>query len=191
MVAGLELADSITADGHKWLNVPYDSGIFFTRHVDLLEAAHGVVAPYLKTQATAPTYMNRSVENSQRFRALPAWMTLQAYGREGVEDIVRRNCEFAESLGRWIGESPDFELLCPVQLNVVTFRGRYEEEVSTDRNAALLKALNADGRIFCTPGAMNGKDGIRAAISNWRTDDADLDVTIAALSETYQSLGQE
>ena len=191
LAAGLELADSITADGHKWLNVPYDSGIFFTRHVNLLESAHGVVAPYLKTQATAPTYMNRSVENSQRFRALPAWMTLQAYGREGVEDIVRRNCEFAKSLGRWIEESADFELLCPVQLNVVTFRGRYGEEVSTDRNATLLKALNADGRIFCTPGAMNGKDGIRAAISNWRTDDADLDITIAALSETYQSLGQE
>ncbi|RED49801.1 pyridoxal phosphate-dependent decarboxylase family protein [Aestuariispira insulae] len=188
LAKGLERADSITADGHKWLNVPYDCGIFFTRHIDLLERAHGVHAAYLKTEAEAPTYGHRGVENSQRLRALPAWMTLQAYGRKGVEDIVRVNCSFAAQLGAWIDASDAYELLCPVKLNVVTFRGRFTDSDQDRMNADLLRAINRDGRIFCTPGVMNGQSGIRAAISNWRTDDADLDIAITALSEVHATL---
>ena len=188
LTKGIERADSITADGHKWLNVPYDCGIFFTRHTDLLERAYGVNAAYLKTEAEAPTYGHRGVENSQRLRALPVWMTLQAYGRKGIEDIVRANCAFAEQLGDWIEASGDFELLCPVKLNVVTFRARFEGADSDAKNAALLRSLNRSGKVFCTPGAMNGNGGIRAAISNWRTADGDLDITINALSEALAAV---
>lgn len=191
MVAGLERADSITADGHKWLNVPYDSGIFFTRHIQSLEKAMALDVAYLKVEGDAPTYMNRSVENSQRFRALPAWMTLQAYGADGVRDVVIRNCAFAREMGEWIEQSDDFELLTPVRLNVVTFRAVFVDGDQDALNKVFLQRLNEAGQVFCTPGALFGKTGVRAAISNWRTTDADLPIVIEALNAAHAAIVDE
>ena len=184
-IAGLELADSITGDAHKWLNVPYDSGFFFTRHMDFLDKACGMDAAYLKTETEEPSFMNRSVEGSQRFRALPIWMSLKAYGREGIARIAAENCRLAAALGDWIEASPDYELLAPVKLNVVCFRGLCpgEEEEIEAHNPALLRRINATGKVYMTPGKLQGKTGIRAAFSNWMTEDADLDLIIEALQQ--------
>lgn len=187
LTAGLERADSITADCHKWLNVPYDSGLFFTRHVKSLERANAMDVAYLKMEGEAPTYMNRSIENSQRFRALPAWMTLQAYGRAGVRDVVARNCAFARKLGGWLDQTMRFELLTPVTLNVVCFRALFDNADQDAVNKLFLQNLNEAGRIFCTPGALFGKTGVRAAISNWRTTEADLPIAVAALEAAYET----
>ncbi|WP_259782795.1 pyridoxal phosphate-dependent decarboxylase family protein [Aestuariispira ectoiniformans] len=189
-VAGIERADSITADFHKWLNVPYDCGLFLTRHVEALEKANAMDVAYLKIEGEAPTYMNRSLENSQRFRALPVWMTLQAYGRDGVRDVVRRNCSFAAKLADWIEQAEGFELLTPVKLNVVCFRALFDTDDQDAANKAFLQTLNEAGSIFCTPGALFGKAGVRAAISNWRTTEDDLPVTFKALEEAHAATAQ-
>ncbi len=181
---GLELADSITVDCHKWLNVPYDSGVFLTRHLDLLEASFDVPAPYLVNTGTVPSFMSLGVENSRRFRALPVWMTLFAYGKSGVTEWVKSNIACAKSLADWIDQSDDYELVYPCQMNVVLFRPNcqgLDAEHSDLLTAKKLDAINRDGRIFLSPGEWQGKKVIRAALSNWQTDQSDIDVAIEVL----------
>lgn len=189
--AGIELADSITVDGHKWLNVPYDSGFYFTRRIDLVERAAGALPAYLDVGNDGlPAYINRVLEGSQRFRALPVWMTLMAYGAAGVRDVVRRNCRQAALLSNWIADSPRYELLAPTTLNIVCFRGIPPQGVADADawNRDLLAAINATGDVFMTPGAYAGSSGIRAAFSNWMTADDDLTRITAALQTAHESL---
>ena len=180
---GIELADSITCDGHKWLNVPNDSGIFFTRHPDLLQQVCSVAAPYLDVGAELPSLMDRGVENSRRFRALPLWMSLKAYGRQGFADIVEANCTQAAALAAWIESSDAYELLAPCRLNVVIFRPLIDDSAVRER----LRQINESGRVFMTPGAWAGqtgsRPGIRAAFSNWRTTLADVKTVCDVLAE--------
>tara|TARA_R100001132_G_scaffold27446_1_gene33581 strand:- start:8923 stop:10359 length:1437 start_codon:yes stop_codon:yes gene_type:complete len=188
--SGIERADSITVDAHKWLNVPYDSGFYFTRRIDLIERATGALPAYLDVEGKGlPHYVNRALESSQRFRALPIWMTLVAYGAAGVRDIVRRNCQQAKSLADWIEASPAFELLAPTTLNVVCFRAipPADQGDGDAWNRDFLKALNETGDVFMTPGAYGGKTGIRAAFSNWMTVQEDLDRVTKAMHTTAQT----
>lgn len=175
---GIEEADSITCDAHKWLNVPYDSGIFLTRHRSLLEQVLTVPSPYLTSDGPLPDFMNRAVENSRRFRALSIWFALQAYGRLGVTELVRENCRQAERLAEWLDASGDYELLTPCKLNVAVFRPRNCADTS-----AWLKKLNRSGEVFMTPGQWQGRAAVRAALSNWSTTEADLDRIIALLNK--------
>lgn len=173
---GLEEADSITVDAHKWLNVPYDSGVILTRHGKEQEEVFKAVASYL---GAGPDLLHRTPENSRRFRALPAWMTLMAYGREGYREIVQRCCGLAHDLGRWLEEEPRFELLAPVNLNIVCFALR---EGGTEERDAFLEHLLKDGRAYLTPTHFDGRPAIRAAFSNWRTEDEDLKIIKNALA---------
>lgn len=173
---GIELADSVTCDGHKWLNVPYDCGIFFTRHPDLLQQCCSVSAPYLDHCQEVPTMMDRGIEQSRRFRALPLWFSLLASGREGYAQMVEANCHQANLLAQWLVASPDYELLKAVRLNVVVFRPLRSEPNDC------LNRLNLEGDVFMTPGEWQAKKGIRAAFSNWRTTDADVMRICSALA---------
>jgi len=184
LVKGMERADSITTDCHKWLNVPYDCGLFFTRHIDLLETAMLLSAPYLEMDGTVPSFINRTIESSQRFRALPVWMSLKAYGRDGVREIVERTCDLAADLGARIEGLEGYELLAPVRLNIVMFRGLLGDDAASNAGQkALMEAINATGKVYVTPGLLHGKAGIRAAFSNWMTMPEDVDLFIAALKE--------
>jgi glutamate/tyrosine decarboxylase-like PLP-dependent enzyme len=182
LLKDLDRADSISADAHKWLNVPYDCGFMFTRHLGLLERTFHASAAYLG--ANADDLFRRTPESSRRFRALPVWMTLMAYGRDGYREIVERTCALAESLGEWIKASPHFELLAPVRLNIVCFALR---RATTDANQCLLRNIEAAGRIFLTPTHYAGKPALRAAFSNWRTTAADLEIIQAALQAALPS----
>ena len=152
-----------------------------------------MMAAYLKIESDVPSYMNRVVEGSQRFRALPVWMSLMAYGRSGLTGMIAESCALAEALGRWIEASPDFELLCPVGLNVVAYRGCFDGDAGQQNaaNKRLLAALNATGRVYCTPGLVEGKDGIRAAFSNWMTAEVDLAIVTAALEAAHAQIAEE
>ena len=187
-VRGIGLADSIAADGHKWLNVPYDCGFVFTRHLALHERTFQTSAAYLDPRAHAvPEMLHRTPENSRRFRALPVWVALLAYGREGYREIVESNCRAAEDLGEWIAASEGFELLAPVRLNIVCFalRGGTAEETR-----AFLQRLETDGRVYLTPTTYGGRPGIRAAFSNWRTTPDDLAIIQTAMTDCLrQSAG--
>ncbi|MEO8971427.1 MAG: pyridoxal-dependent decarboxylase [Ktedonobacteraceae bacterium] len=181
LLRGLELADSITADGHKWLNVPYDSGFVFTRHLALHQQVFKVTAAYL---GDTSDLSHRTPEDSRRFRALPAWMTLMAYGKNGYRELVARCCSLAQQLGQGIEQSSHFELLAPVRLNIVCFALR---GVNAEQRNQFLERLKEDGRVLLTPTFFAGKPAIRAAFSNWSTSEEDIPLILEALDECVET----
>jgi glutamate/tyrosine decarboxylase-like PLP-dependent enzyme len=112
--------------------------------------------------------MHLTPENSRRFRALPSWFSLLAYGLEGYREIVERNCAAASELGKLLSESGTFRLLAPVRMNVVCFT--FEQEIITSEQIReFLASVRDDGQVFFTPTIYQGIPAIRAAISNWQT----------------------
>ncbi|OWP05124.1 hypothetical protein B2J93_5642 [Marssonina coronariae] len=181
--AGIELADSIAGDGHKMLNVPYDCGFFFTRSSDTLPAIfHNPNAAYLSGGSSAiASPLNIGLENSRRFRALPVYAVLLAYGREGFAEMFARQVRLARGIAEFLSGSEDFELL-PSQPSsdgnyadvhiIVIFRAR-DEAV----NAELVKRVNGTNKIYVSGTKWDGKPACRIAVSTWRVDvERDLDL---------------
>jgi len=177
LLRGLGAADSITADGHKWLNVPYDSGFVFTRHLTLHQQVFKVTAAYL---GDGSDLSHRTPEDSRRFRALPAWMTLMAYGKSGYRELVARCCSLAQQMAQGIEQMPHFELLAPVRLNIVCFTLRGVNPAQRD---SFLERLKEDGRVLLTPTFFAGKPAIRAAFVNWSTSEQDIPLILNALEQ--------
>ncbi len=176
---GIELADSITLDCHKWLNVPYDCGVFLTQHMDLLKQCCDVSAPYLVTPENTLSYMSMGIENSRRFRAFPVWATLLAYGKHGIANNINSNIRHAKQLALWLDHSDKYQLLKPCELNVVLFKPN--SEVVGNSSGECMTKLNASGQVLLTPGVWRGEPIIRAALSNWATTDEDVTQVISAL----------
>lgn len=189
LLAGWEEADSITVDCHKWLNVPYESAVFFVKEKHRLlqvETFQNSNAPYLGDPLDNFSYMNFLPENSRRLKALPAWFTLVAYGKEGYQKIVEDCIAHAKQLGDFVKENPYFELLAPVRLNTVCFT--LAGEANQEKLASFLSRLNDTGKVFMTPTVYNGKKGIRAALVNWRTRAADIRLVTELMAVTAEQL---
>jgi glutamate/tyrosine decarboxylase-like PLP-dependent enzyme len=192
LLTGWELADSITIDGHKWLNVPYDSAVILTRteHAHLQrDTFKNANAPYLGDLLQNFSYLNFVPENSRRFRALPAWFTLMAYGRDGYRALVENSIARAQQLGRLLDESAMFSLAAPVRLNVVCFtlKAGQTNDPATQLNDILIH-LKQRGRVFLTPTAYKGIPCLRAAFVNWQTTDADVQIVVDELLTACQAV---
>jgi glutamate/tyrosine decarboxylase-like PLP-dependent enzyme len=183
LVAGLDAADSICIDLHKWLNVPYDSAVQFTRRPDLQVRVFQNAAAYLGPLGDTPDHVHLTPENSRRLRALAAWFTLRAYGRDGHREIVQQNITCARALGQAIKTIPGLRLLAPVRLNVVCFT------LAADPTAERLADLAAElaKEAFLTPTTYAGVPALRAAFSNWRTTRTDVDRITEALKRCLDS----
>lgn len=187
-VEGLEEADSITIDAHKWLNVPYDSAMQFTKHPKLQLQVFQNNAVYLGDISDTPDFVHLVPENSRRLRALPVWFTIKAYGQNGYEEIIERNCRLAQLLSGKIDESKNFKLLSTTRLNVVCFTIHAGEQVMTLENIQqFLNVVNETGNAFFTQTIYKGRPGIRAAISNWRTEEKDIVIAWDVLNTAYKS----
>ncbi len=186
MTAGIQRADSIATDLHKMLNVPYDAGfaLIAARHSALLEENFSATAPYIGAGTVAPHPMNRRVENSARFRGLPTWMTLKAYGRRGYRDFIERCVNFANRLAHWIEESADYQLLTQPNFNIVLFHGRHEDgnALSVEENKRLIECINGEGTIYMTPTHCLGVAAMRLAIAKWDTNPEHIDAVERSLA---------
>lgn len=180
LVDGLDAADSVCVDLHKWLNVPYDAAVQFTRRRDLQVRVFHNASPYLGLPTGEPDFLHLTPENSRRLRALPAWFSLVAYGRAGHREIVERNIALAGRLGEHLTALDGLRLLAPVRLNVVCFT--LAENPTKDRVDALAHAVASSGETFLTPTVYGGVPALRAAFSNWRTSEADVDQVLTALA---------
>jgi glutamate/tyrosine decarboxylase-like PLP-dependent enzyme len=180
LTEGVDRADSVIADGHKWLNVPYDCGFAFVRDVELLKEPFRLTAAYLPSDETP------SPEASRRARALAVWATLAAYGRSGYRMMVERHLDLAQRLGRRVEAEEELELLAPVTLNIVCFRYRppgLDEDELDELNARLGEDVLADGRVFFGTTRYGGHVAFRPAIVNWRTTERDVDLLVDVLLE--------
>jgi glutamate/tyrosine decarboxylase-like PLP-dependent enzyme len=180
LAEGVERADSVIADGHKWLNVPYDCGFAFVRDGELLREPFRLTAAYLPTDETP------SPEASRRARSLAVWATLRAYGRAGYRAMVERHLDLAQRLSRGVDETPELERLAETKLNIVCFRfhppGLDEQELD-ELNLALGQDVLDDGRVFFGTTRYEGKVAFRPAIVNWRTTERDVDLLLDVLLE--------
>jgi len=192
LVKGVERADSVTVDGHKWLNVPYDAGFSFVRDRSLLGRTFAYSAAYLPDpQDPRPNMGTIGPESSRRARALAVWATLKAYGRTGYRSMVERHLALAQHLAELVDHAPDLERLADVPLNIVCFRynpgGR--SEAALDRlNERLGEALLEDGRVYAGTTTFEGRVALRPAIVNWRTREEDIDVFVSVVRELGQRL---
>lgn len=185
LVAGLGLADSICVDLHKWLNVPYDAAVQFTRRPDLQLRVFQNAAVYLGLPTRTPDFVHLTPENSRRLRAMPTWFALRAYGRAGVRATVEQSVRLARDLGGRVAGSGSYRLLAPVRLNVVCFtlRGIAAGAAGETPVQAVIQRLRDSGESFLTPTVYQGTWGIRAAFSNWRTDHEDVERVWHALEQ--------
>jgi glutamate/tyrosine decarboxylase-like PLP-dependent enzyme len=174
-LAGLGRADSIAVDLHKWMNVPYDSAVLFTRHRQLQTEVFHNSAGYLSTAGREPEFLHLVPENSRRFRALPVWHSLVAYGRDGLTEVVRRCNDHARRFAAGLETVPGVAVLAPVRLNIVCFDAAVPPQTLTD-------ALARSGKGFLTTTTYLGRPGVRAAFSNWRTTDEDVDLLVDAVA---------
>jgi glutamate/tyrosine decarboxylase-like PLP-dependent enzyme len=187
LAEGVERADSVIADGHKWLNVPYDCGFAFVRDRELLREPFRLTAAYLPSDETP------SPEASRRARSLAVWATLRAYGRAGYRAMVERHLDFAQRLSRTVDENPELERLAETRLNIVCFRVRppgLDEQELDELNLALGQDVLEDGRVFFGTTRYDDKVAFRPAIVNWRTTERDVDFLVEVLVElTSRRLG--
>lgn len=192
LVAGVDRANSVAADGHKWLNVAYDCGFTFVRDPALLDGFFSQSAAYLTTDEEHPNLMRRTPESSQRARGIAVWATLRAYGREGHRQMVERHLDLAQRVARRVDQAPDLERLADVPLNIVCFRYRPprvdDEEKLNELNRRLGEAVLADGRVYVGTTVYGGKVAFRPAIVNWRTREEDVDLLVDVILELGSKL---
>lgn len=184
--AGLELADSISLDPHKWLFQSLDCGCLLCRDASAAQRAFSHTGDYAKSSSGDPiegfAFFEESIELSRRFRALRLWLSLRFHGMRAFRDAIRKNMKLATRLATAIANHPEFELLAPVELSAVCFRHKVgapatEEELNR-HNSAILERLIKRGRLYLSNATVHGKFALRACIVNHRTTEADVDSVI-------------
>jgi glutamate/tyrosine decarboxylase-like PLP-dependent enzyme len=192
LVEGIERADSVIADGHKWLNVAYDCGFAFVKDASLQAPVFTSGAAYLPDPlGPKPTWGYLGPEMSRRARSFAVWATLRAYGRSGYRTIVERHLDLAQHLADRVDEAPDLERLAGVTLNIVCFRYRpagYPQERLDDLNRAIGEAAILDGRVFFGTTEYDGKAAFRPAPVNWRNRVEDVDLIVDVVRELGERL---
>jgi len=174
LARGIENADSWATDAHKWLNVPYDSGLVLTRHADSLRAALSVGAAYL-AQGEARIPYQYTPDFSRRARGVEVWAALRQLGRAGLEDLIERTCRLAEAFAAGLSRK-GFAVLNDVVLNqvLVSFG-------SPDRTREVIARVQSEGTCWCGGTIWQGHTAMRISVSSWATTAADVDRSLAAI----------
>jgi glutamate/tyrosine decarboxylase-like PLP-dependent enzyme len=196
--AGLERADSLALDPHKWLSVPVECGCALVRDGRLLRDTWSLVPPYLRTEegkgfGGLPWYSEYGFQQTRGFRALKLWMILQHLGRDGVAALIDRHVGLARRLAAIVDAAPDLERVAPTELSVVCFRfappDRTEDAARLDAlNKRLVERIQAEGRTFLTGTVLRGRFAMRACVLHYGTTDADVDALIDIVRETGMRL---
>jgi aromatic-L-amino-acid/L-tryptophan decarboxylase len=185
-LVGIERADSIALDFHKWGQVPYDAGFLLVRDGERHRDAFAAPAAYLRREARglaagSPWPCDLGVDLSRGFRALKTWFTLKTFGTERLGAVITRCCELAQYLKARVEAEPRLELLAPVGLNIVCFRYRADDPDKV--NGEIVVNIQESGIAAPSTTMLDGRLAIRAAIVNHRTDVRDIDALVASVLE--------
>ena len=182
---GLERADSVAVDPHKWMYVPVECGCALVRDPHAMRDAFSLVPPYLRDDTALPWFSEFGIQQSRGFRALKLWMTIRHLGLEGYRRSISHDIAMARSLQRRLRDAPDFELVAAGPLSITCFRHRPAAEgqgADVDRlNRNILDAVQNEGRVFLTGTELQGRFVLRACIVNFRTRERDLDALLDAI----------
>ena len=167
--AGVERADSLVVNAHKWLYTPMDCSLLWTRRPADLRRAFSLVPEYLRTSDEADSLSDYGPALGRRFRSLKLWAVLRCYGREGIQARIREAVRLAELIEHWIRDEPGWELCAPRPLSVVCFR----LEGTDEENEELLARVNASGEVFMSHTRLHGRYVLRLAVGSERTTEVD------------------
>ena len=176
--AGVERADSFVVNPHKWLFLPMDCSVLWTKHPRVLKRTFSLTPAYLETeeQDVALSQSDYSFQLGRRFRALKLWFVLRAFGVEGLVERLRYHCMMAANLRALVAAEPCWEVMAPVPMSVVCFRHRpagvTDEAALTKHNGAILDWVNASGKVFMSHTKLGERYVLRVAIGNLRTREA-------------------
>jgi aromatic-L-amino-acid/L-tryptophan decarboxylase len=213
MFAGLELADSISLDPHKWLYTPVDCGCLLLHDAAAARKAFGAEADYVKVHEASATetfaFWDYGIELSRRFRALKVWLTLKYYGAHRLMAAIADDIEMAHYMAERIHADEEMELLAPVQLSICCFRyvparlraqmeiadnepdrGKYVAELNR-LNERIMHRVQRGGRAYLSNAMLRGQFSLRACIINFRTTRADIDLTLETVREAARAITAE
>jgi aromatic-L-amino-acid decarboxylase len=169
---GIERADSLVVNAHKWMLTPMDCSLLWSRRPDDLRAAFSLVPEYLRTPDAedALSLSEYGPALGRRFRALKLWAVLRCHGRVGLQAVIRSGVELAARFQRWVEQEPGWELCAPRPFSVVCFRLQGDDE----HNRELARRVNASGEIFLSQAVLDGRYVLRLAVGNMRTAEEDV-----------------
>jgi glutamate/tyrosine decarboxylase-like PLP-dependent enzyme len=183
-VEGVETADSWTTDAHKWLNVPYDSGVAIVAHPAAHRAAMGLHASYLVRGADEERAgMDWVPESSRRARVVPIYALLRSLGRRGIEQLIGRTCALAQRIAARLESEPGMSVLNDVVLNQVLVR--FGD--SDDLTRAVIAHVQADGTCWVGGATWQGREVMRISVSNWSTTERDIDLSAEAIVRAFKA----
>jgi glutamate/tyrosine decarboxylase-like PLP-dependent enzyme len=193
LVRGIERADSLTIDPHKWLAVPFAAGVILTCHPATLERAFAVAAPYMPKAAGArlPDNSRISTQWTRRMNSLKLWLTLRVHGRKAYEELIDRQMNLARSFTAWAETSEDFELAAPMTLPIVNFRlqsSRFSPEELAAAHSAIVEEVTADGQRWISETVVNGGSVLRMMVISYLTEERHLQGLEEALTKAVHQI---
>jgi aromatic-L-amino-acid decarboxylase len=179
VLAGVERADSVVVNPHKWLFTPFDLSAFYCRRMDVVRAAFSLTPEYLRSAAPpgVRNLMDTGVQLGRRFRSLKLWMILRSYGARALRARLAEHIRLAQEFASWIDAHPDFERMAPVPFSVVCFRWKpagiaLSEPELDAANESLMEQVNRSGEVFLSHTRLRDRLTLRVAIGHLRTDEA-------------------
>lgn len=196
LLDGVDSADSLVVNPHKWLFTSVDCSVLYTRDRAALRQAFSLVPEYLITGADgeATNLMDYGLQLGRRFRALKLWMVMRAFGVEGLAERIRHHCELAREFAGMVHFEGGWELTAPVTLSLVCFRYNLpssDEETIAAMNAAIMEQVNERGQAYISHTRLNGRYTLRLAIGNIRSDREHVERAWRELREAANTVGQE
>ncbi|MDX9856673.1 MAG: pyridoxal-dependent decarboxylase [candidate division Zixibacteria bacterium] len=195
MADGIELADSVVFNPHKWMFTNFDCSAYFVKDPAALVQTFEILPEYLKTSEgeRVNNYRDWGIQLGRRFRALKLWFVIRTYGRHGLQAMVRRHISMAQSVARWIEDDPEFELLAPAPLNVLCFRyhpaGIDDPRRLDALNEHLLESINASGQAYLTHTRLSGAYAVRLVIAQTNVTEEDVRRTWQVVREAAAAAG--
>lgn len=183
--AGVEQADSVVFNPHKWLGAQFDCSIHFIRDPESLVRTLAIKPDYLKTHGAdgIVNYSEWTVPLGRRFRALKLWFLLRAHGLEGLRTMIRNHVRWSERLASRLAVVPGFEIVTEPMLSLFTFRHQpCDDSLADEHNLALVQAINDDGRIYLTQTRVDGRVAIRFQVGQFEASETDVDAAFEVIS---------
>jgi aromatic-L-amino-acid decarboxylase len=193
LVRGIERADSITVDPHKWMAMPFAAGVILTSHPEILERAFSVAAPYMPKAAGAqlPDNSRISMQWTRRMNSLKLWLTLRVHGRQADEELIDRQLTLSKSFAGWVKASEEFEVAVPPMLPIVTFRlkpgGRSSQQLAA-AHGSIVEEVTRDGGRWISETKVRGQSVLRMMVISYLTEERHLEGLESALTNAAKQL---